>query len=265
MKKIVATTFCLLMFCGLLLTVGINMVVAQDTTPPTGSIVINSGEDYTSSTLVNITLSASDPESGITQMRIRNDEETWPNWIPYVTSMSWNLTQGNGEKKVWVYFMNGDGMVSGIVSDTIILDTTLHIEQHEIFYNQTTYIVETRTNTTLFDFTFNQTLARIRFNATQTDETSGFCNITIPSELMWGTFSIYKDDIALIENTDYTQTSNSTHYIFSLNYEHGSHIIDVFSTDVIPELSALVMISTLVILSIAVVVYRKKNAKKQKN
>jgi len=30
MKKIIATTFCTLMLCGLLLTVGINMVVAQD-------------------------------------------------------------------------------------------------------------------------------------------------------------------------------------------------------------------------------------------
>ncbi|MEJ2241413.1 MAG: hypothetical protein P8Y18_04645, partial [Candidatus Bathyarchaeota archaeon] len=138
-------------------------------------------------------------------------------------------------------------------------------EYHDVIYDQTSYVIETYSNSTISDFTFNQPQGRIRFIAEGTDGTTGFCTITIPSELMSGTFSIYKDDVLLIENIDYTQTSNSTHYIFSLTYEHSNHIIEIFSTTVIPELTSLIMLSTLAITTVAVAIYGKKSPKKQKS
>jgi hypothetical protein len=52
---------------------------------------------------------------------------------------------------------------------------------------------------------------------------------------MWGDFSLYLDDVALVEGVDYVESFNGTHYLFSISYEHSSHIIDLFSTNVIPD------------------------------
>jgi hypothetical protein len=114
------------------------------------------------------------------------------------------------------------------------------------------------------DFSFDQPLGRIRFSVEETDGTTGFCNISIPFQLMSGNFSIYKDDVLLVENVDYTQISNSTHYTFSITYEHSTHIIEIFSTSVIPELTSLIMLSTLITTTAAILIYKKKQSKKKK-
>ena len=46
--------------------------VATDTTPPTGSVIINNNATYTNSTTVTLTLSATDA-SGVSQMCISNE------------------------------------------------------------------------------------------------------------------------------------------------------------------------------------------------
>jgi len=128
-----------------------------------------------------------------------------------------------------------------------------------------TCIVETCSNSTLSDLTFNRALARLRFNVDGTIGTVGFCKISIPSDLMSGTFSIYKDDIILVENVYYTQTFNGTYYTFSLTYEHSTHTIDIFSTTVIPELTSFIMLATFITATIAVTIYGKKSSKKKKS
>ena len=88
--------------------------------------------------------------------------------------------------------------------------------------------------------------------------TTGFCNVTIPSELMSGTFSIYKDDVLLAESLDYTQTYNGTHYSFSLTYQQSTHTIEIFSTTVIPELTSLALLLTFIIATIAVIIANRR-------
>jgi len=131
--------------------------------------------------------------------------------------------------------------------------------------DQTTYSVETYSNSTVSEFILNQELSSIHFKVSGTEGTTGFCNITIPAELMSGTFSIYKDDVLLVENVDYTQTFNGTHYTFNITYEHSSHTIEIFSTSVIPELTSLIMIATFTIATIAVAIYGNKSTKKKKS
>ena len=97
--------------------------IILDTTPPTGSITINDGATYTASTSVTLTLSASDPESGVSQMRFSNNATTWTGWETYATSKDWTLTSGDGTKTVYVEYKNGAGL-SSQYSDDIILDTT---------------------------------------------------------------------------------------------------------------------------------------------
>ena len=96
-----------------------------DTAAPTGSIVINGGATYATSTSVNLGLSANDGLSGVSQMRFSNDGSSWGSWESYTTSKSWTFTSGDGVKAVYVQYRDNAGNVSGSYSDSIVLDTTV--------------------------------------------------------------------------------------------------------------------------------------------
>jgi hypothetical protein len=98
--------------------------VYADTTSPTGSILINAGNDFTNSTNVTLSLSGVDTETGVYQMRFSNDNVSWSTWEAYATSKAWTLTGGAGIKTVYVQYKNNAEMLSDSFSDTIILDTT---------------------------------------------------------------------------------------------------------------------------------------------
>jgi hypothetical protein len=97
------------------------------------------------------------------------------------------------------------------------------------------YNVSALSNSTVSGLNFNQTSNELTFSVNGTSGTTGFCNITIPAQLMSGTFSIYRDNVLLVNNIDYTQNYNGTHYILSLNYSHSSHSFKIVSSQVIPE------------------------------
>jgi hypothetical protein len=96
-----------------------------DTTPPSGSISINSGDDTTNSVNVTLTLSATD-DSGVSQMQFSNDNSTWSDAESYSTSKDWTLTDGDGTKTVYVKFSDTeDNWNTDPYSDTITLDTSV--------------------------------------------------------------------------------------------------------------------------------------------
>ena len=107
-----------------LVSITYSDTIILDTTPPTGSITINNGDAYTTSTSVTLTLSATDSTSGIAEMRFSNDNITYTEWQVYAASKSWNLQGGDGAKPVYVQFRDHAGLISAY-SDTITLDTTL--------------------------------------------------------------------------------------------------------------------------------------------
>jgi parallel beta-helix repeat protein len=98
-------------------------LISVDTSPPQGSITINNGAAYTNMTTVNLKLTATDTVSGVSQMRFNNDYGAWSNWEPYSTSKSWNLTAGDGEKYVFVQYMDSAGL-NVTAYQIITLDTT---------------------------------------------------------------------------------------------------------------------------------------------
>ncbi|MEW6100872.1 MAG: discoidin domain-containing protein [Candidatus Omnitrophota bacterium] len=100
---------------------------APDTTPPTGTIKINNDSQYTNSTQVILTLSATDSESGMGQgaaMRFSNDNLNWSLPEDYLSTRTWILSPGDATKTVYVKFKDAAANWSGAISDTIILDTT---------------------------------------------------------------------------------------------------------------------------------------------
>ena len=108
-----------------------------DQTPPEGSISINNGNEYTSSSSVTLDISATD--SGVDSSDISNSEMLISNlsdfsdkvegdWESYsTTKASWSLfDSAEGEKTVYIRFRDslGNEMDNSSYSDTIIIDTT---------------------------------------------------------------------------------------------------------------------------------------------
>lgn len=102
-------------------------VISYDTIPPTGTVTINDGDIWTSSTLVSLTLSATDNLSGTTDMRFSNDAVNWGPWLPYATSASWTINSGDGNQVVYAQFRDlvGNTSPGGLdIFDSILLDQT---------------------------------------------------------------------------------------------------------------------------------------------
>ena len=95
-----------------------------DQMPPTGSIQIAGGAEYTNNAQVTIQINATDRGWGVSSMAIWNAGERSSGWQPYSESVSWTLPAGDGPKTVYASFRDAAGNVSEIVSDTIVLDTT---------------------------------------------------------------------------------------------------------------------------------------------
>ncbi|SFG06678.1 Listeria/Bacterioides repeat-containing protein [Desulfotomaculum arcticum] len=94
-----------------------------DTTAPTGgSISINSGADYTTSTSVTLTLSA----TGASEMMVSEDSGfSGASYEAYSTSKSFTLSSGDGIKTVYAKYKDAAGNeTSATISDTITLVTT---------------------------------------------------------------------------------------------------------------------------------------------
>jgi len=101
-----------------------TQTIKIDKAAPSGSILVNNGAAYTNSSSISLTLSSSDATSGVAQMRFSNNNVTWFDWEAYATSQSWTLTTGDGEKAVYVQFMDDAGLISSSYQDTITLNTT---------------------------------------------------------------------------------------------------------------------------------------------
>jgi len=104
-------------------------IPASDTTPPTGSVSINSGAASTTSTAVTLTLSATDAAGTVTGMKFSNDGTTYSSEVAYASSYSWTLSSGIGTKTVYALFKDNSGnWMTSAATDTINLvsppDTT---------------------------------------------------------------------------------------------------------------------------------------------
>jgi len=96
---------------------------ADPNTPPTGSISINNGAAYTTSSNVTLNLTASDPDGNSMEMAFSNDNVTWSSWESYASTKAWTLSTGDGSKTVYYQLRDSALETSPIYSYTIIVDT----------------------------------------------------------------------------------------------------------------------------------------------
>ena len=96
-----------------------------DTTPPTGSILVNGGDSTTNKIAVHLDITGDDGPvgCGVTEMRLSNDGFNWEAWQPFATEGEWLLPTLN--RTTWtVHLQLKDlvGNVSGAFTDDIYLD-----------------------------------------------------------------------------------------------------------------------------------------------
>ena len=98
--------------------------IGLDTVSPTGSIVVNDGDAFTTSVSVSLMLTAADSMSGVFRVRYSNDG-VWDteDWEDFSSAKSWTLSSGNGEKTVYYQVRDNAGLNSSTFSDTITLST----------------------------------------------------------------------------------------------------------------------------------------------
>jgi parallel beta-helix repeat protein len=122
--------------------------------------------------------------------------------------------------------------------------------------------VEICSNSSVSEFQFSTTSKTLSFNVTGPAGARGFCNITIPENLLWGDFSLFINGIPLTEGVNHTKTYNGTHYTFHITYTHSEHIIEIVGTEVIPEFPSAIIIPLLMTLTtLAVAVSKRRKAK----
>jgi len=118
-----------------------------DKTRPTGGITINSGDIYTSSTSVTLSLTYADTVSGVSKVRFSNDaildSAAWEN---PVVNKQWTLRSGEGTKTVYYQIKDNAGNISPLESDDIILDTNppsaaIEINEGNEYANSTSVIL----------------------------------------------------------------------------------------------------------------------------
>jgi hypothetical protein len=96
-----------------------------DTTPPTGSVLINGGDSTTNKITVHLDISGDDGPvgCGVTEMRLSNDGFNWEAWKPFATEGEWHLPTLNCTTwTVHLQLKDLVGNVSEAFTDDIYLD-----------------------------------------------------------------------------------------------------------------------------------------------
>ncbi len=103
----------------------LDQFVVQESTPPTGSVMVEGGAARTNTLNVLLDLTWGDGDgSGVSGMRFSNNGSTWSPWQKPAMQKAWTLVPGDGVKTVRAQFRDKAGNVSAVYADTILLDQT---------------------------------------------------------------------------------------------------------------------------------------------
>ena len=100
--------------------------IILDTTPPTGSISINNSATTTGSRNVTLNLTATDVLSSVASMQFSNDGANFSTAEPYNSTTNWILSDGEGDKTVFVKFTDslGNTNIQPFSSNNIYYDNS---------------------------------------------------------------------------------------------------------------------------------------------
>jgi len=170
-----------------------------------------------------------------------DEGQTW------ITFASVNTTS-NGDYYIWTpnsignykvrASWEGDEVSEGSVSPERTLTVTETIKIFWVSVAGRTFAVKVSCNSTLSDFSFNQTEKMISFQLMGISETVGYCNVSFPSELLGGPFTIWINDSPL---SAFSETSNGETFLH-FTFSFGSTCnVEIIGTTVIPEFQSMVL------------------------
>ena len=93
--------------------------IRLDMTPPTGSIIINSGALSTVNPLVSLGLSWADAGSGVARVRFSDDGAHWTAWEAPTPVRAYTLPAGPGYHTVRAQYLDGANNYSAVYNDYI--------------------------------------------------------------------------------------------------------------------------------------------------
>jgi parallel beta-helix repeat protein len=124
-------------------------------------------------------------------------------------------------------------------------------------WNETPYNVHVISNSTISGFHFNlDEGAFIKFNVASKNETTGFCRVTIPKELLWVEDN-WKVCINGQEIESMLTTDENCSYLY-FRYDHTAKIVRIIGTRVIPELLSVIILPIIIVLTMFAVIFSKK-------
>lgn len=122
--------------------------------------------------------------------------------------------------------------------------------------------IVTESNATISPISYEYLLSHrmIRFTATGFSGFVGYCKVTIPKWLMWGTWVVMVD--GQIITPTITEDATNTYLNFTFNFQ-SSRQITIMSSHVVPEFSQVTVFLAMVILGLAyALVFRKLSKRK---
>jgi len=102
----------------------------------------------------------------------------------------------------------------------------IETQSYEVIKNATEYEITTVSNSTIRNLEYNASESKISINATGPSGNTGFCNVTIPKNLMNGTFAVLVNNTAV----HYESHENETHYMLCFDFSHSNVTIDIILT-----------------------------------
>jgi uncharacterized protein (DUF362 family) len=126
-------------------------------------------------------------------------------------------------------------------------------------WEESTFQVETISNSTVTAFSFNQTAKQVSFTVTGLHGTTGFCNITIPSSLLGGPYTVEVGGETVLE--DYNPPTNGTHAFVYFTYSHSTQTVEIRGVTAIPEFPSFAILLLLVTTALLTVYAWRKHSK----
>jgi parallel beta-helix repeat protein len=122
-------------------------------------------------------------------------------------------------------------------------------------WNETTYSVDTVSNSTVTNLSFNQPAKTLNLNVTGANGTVGFCRVAIPLSLMSGDW-IVTVNVTQPENLNITTYGNYTYVYFT--YHHSTETVQITSTNAIPEFPPFMLLPLLMAMTLFTAIILKK-------
>jgi len=141
----------------------------------------------------------------------------------------------------------------------------LHISTYtfQVNVDEVTFNVLAETNSAVSNFTFSIDNKTITINVEGLSDTTGFCNVTLPTNLLGGPYTVKVDNATVLE--DYGAPTNGTHASIYFIYDHSLHMVKIIGTTAIPEFSSFIIIPLFMLVTILMtVVCKRKHIKNSK-